>query len=156
MTTDRPFTSQRRSSNQILMLIVFITLALAAAAALLASSQETREFSSNTPEGVVQMYLRDVMDGKNEDAARYFSSGTTCNASDIDRSWMPENIRVNLVNSRIESAKAFIDIAVDISSGGPFGDFYTEKHTYRLAQEDGTWKILGIPWPLYSCDEVAK
>jgi len=37
-----------------------------------------------------------------------------------------------------------------------FGDLYTEKHNFRLARESGNWKILGIPWPLYSCDEVTK
>ena len=67
---------------------------------------------------------------------------------------MPENVRINLRDTRIETERAFVDITADISSGGPFDDYYTENHTYRLAREDGVWKILGIPWPMYSCDEV--
>jgi hypothetical protein len=149
-------TADRRGTNQILSVIVFLTIALAAVAAFLTSTQETKEYSSTSPEGIVQMYLRAVIDGKNEEAVRYFSQSSTCDATDIDRSWMPENVRVNLTDSRVESDKAYIDVAVDISSGGPFDDYYTEKHTFRLSRENGSWKILGIPWPLYSCDELNK
>jgi hypothetical protein len=149
-------TAERRGTNQILSAIVILTIALAAIAALLTSTQDSKEYATSTPEGVVQRYLRAVIDGKNEEAVRYFSQSSTCDATDIDRSWMPENVRVNLSNSRIESEKAYIDVAVDISSGGPFDDYYTEKHTFRLSRENGIWKILGIPWPLYSCDELNK
>ena len=149
-------TTVRRGTNQVLAVIVIVTLGLAAVAALLTSSQETKEFSTSSPEGVVQMYLRDVIDGKNEDAIRFLSQDSLCDATDLDRSWMPENVRVNLRETRIEGERAFVDVAADISSGGPFDDYYTENHTYRLARENGAWKILGIPWPMYSCDEVKQ
>jgi len=149
-------TADRRGTNQILSAIVFLTIVLAAVAAFLTSTQDTKEYATSTPEGVVQLYLRAVIDGKHEEAVKYFSQSSTCDATDIDRSWMPENVRVNLSDSRIESDRAYIDVAVDISSGGPFDDYYTEKHTFRLSRENGIWKILGIPWPLYSCDELNK
>ena len=149
-------TTVRRGTNQVLAIIVVLTLGLAAVAAFLTSSQETTEYAPSTPEGVIQLYLRDVIDGKNEDATRYLSRNSLCDATDLDRSWMPENVRVNLQDSRIEGDRAFVDIAADISSGGPFDDYYTEKHTFRLTREDGTWRILGIPWPMYSCDEVKQ
>lgn len=148
--------SSRRSSNRILAFIVALTLALAAVAAFLTSSREVKELTPSSPEGVVQLFLKAVIDGKNEDAANYFSSTSTCDASDIDRSWMPETVRVNLSDKEIVGDKAFIEISVDISSGGPFDDYYVETHNYRLAQENGVWRILGIPWPLYSCEEVSK
>ena len=149
-------TADRRGTNQILSAIVFLTIVLAAVAAFLTSTQDTKEYATSTPEGVVQLYLRAVIDGKHEEAVKYFSQSSTCDETDIDRSWMPENVRVNLSDSRIESDRAYIDVAVDISSGGPFDDYYTEKHTFRLSRENGIWKILGIPWPLYSCDELNK
>lgn len=145
-----------RSSNRILAVIVGFTLILAAVAALLTSSREVKELSPNSPEGVVQLFLKAVIEGKSEDAADYFSATTTCDASDIDRSWMPETVRVNLADQEITGDRAFIEITVDISSGGPFDDYYVETHNYRLAQEDGNWRILGIPWPLYSCEEPTK
>ena len=146
----------RRGANQVLAFIVLFTLVLAAVAAFLTSSRETKDYALNTPEGVVQSFLKDVIDGKNEDAARYFSVTSTCDATDIDRSWIPDTVRVNLTNTQIEGDRAYIDVAVDMNQDQLFGDMYTEKHSFRLAREGGSWKILGIPWPLYSCDEVNK
>ena len=145
-----------RGANRVLAVIVLFTLALAAVAAFLTSSRETKDYALNTPEGVVQSFLNDVIDGKNEDAARYFSVTSTCDATDIDRSWIPDTVRVNLTNTQIEGDRAYIDVAVDMNQDQLFGDMYTEKHSFRLAREGGDWKILGIPWPLYSCDEVNK
>ena len=146
----------RRGANQVLAFIVLFTLVLAAVAAFLTSSRETKDYALNTPEGVVQSFLNDVIDGKNEDAARYFSVTSTCDATDIDRSWIPDTVRVNLTNTQIEGERAYIDVAVDMNQDQLFGDMYTEKHSFRLAREGSNWKILGIPWPLYSCDEVNK
>lgn len=146
----------RRTSNQVLLVIVVFTLVLAAVAAFLTSSRETKEYAPNTPQGVVQLFLQAVIDGKNEDAAAYFSQTSSCDATDIDRSWIPDTVRVNLTNTQIEADRAFIDVAVDINQDQLFGDLYTEKHNFRLARESGSWKILGIPWPLYSCDEATK
>lgn len=149
-------TPVRRGANQVLAVIVILTLGLAAVAAYLTSSQETREYTPTSPEGVVQMYLRDVIKGKNEDATVFLSQESRCDATDLDRSWMPENVRVNLRETQIEGDRAFVEVAADISSGGPFDDYYTENHTFRLARESGVWRILGIPWPMYSCDEVKE
>ena len=146
----------RRGANRVLAVIVVLTFSLAAVAAILTSSKATKNYAPNTPEGVVQLFLKDVIEGKNEDAARYFSMTTTCDATDIDRSWIPDTVRVNLTNTQIEGDRAYIDVAVDMNQGQLFGDMYTEKHNFRLVRESGAWKILGIPWPLYSCDEVNK
>ena len=146
----------RRGANRVLAVIVVLTFSLAAVAAILTSSKETKNYAPNTPEGVVQLFLKDVIEGKNEDAARYFSMTTTCDATDIDRSWIPDTVRVNLTNTQIEGDRAYIDVAVDMNQGQLFGDMYTEKHNFRLVRESSAWKILGIPWPLYSCDEVNK
>jgi len=105
------------SSNRILIMIVALALILAAVAASLNSSREVEELSANSPEGVVQLFLEAVVEGKSEDAEQYFSS---------------------------------------TSSGGLFADNYIERHNYRLAKESGSWRILGIPWPLYSCGEPPK
>lgn len=144
------------TSQRILTLLVIITIALAAAAAFLSSTRQSKDFAPGTPEGVVQLYLKAIISDRNDNAAKYFSSTTTCDATDLDRTWTPESVRVNLSNVDLEGDKAFIDVAVDISSGGPFDDYYTENHTFRLAKESGNWRILGIPWPLYSCEEPGK
>jgi hypothetical protein len=144
------------SSNRILIMIVALALILAAVAASLNSSREVEELSANSPEGVVQLFLEAVVEGKSENAEQYFSSTTNCDSSDIDRSWMPERVRVNLTEIEKIGDRAFIEIAVDTSSGGLFADNYIERHNYRLAKESGSWRILGIPWPLYACEEPPK
>ena len=141
-------------TNTVLTFVVTITLLLAAVAAFLSSTQETKEFSMNSPERVVQNYLKAIIEGKYESAASNLSQRSPCDATDIDRSWMPESVRVNLKDSSIEGGKSFISVAVDLSSGGPFDNYYSETHNFRLERENGVWKILGIPWPMYSCDEV--
>ena len=146
----------RLTSQRILTLLVVITIALAAAAAFLSSTRESKEFAPNSPEGVIQLYLKAIISDRSESAASYFSSTSTCDSTDIDRNWTPENVRVNLSRVELEGEKAFVDVVVDISSGGPFDDYYTENHTFRLAKESGNWRILGIPWPLNSCEEPGK
>ena len=148
--------SATQKANQILVKILVVTLALAAVAAYLTVSQETKEYNPSSPERIVQMYLRDVIAKKNEGAVQYLAQDSNCDATDLDRSWMPENVRVNLRETRMEGNRAFVDVAVDIASGGPFDNYYTENHTYRLIRENSAWRILGIPWPMYSCDEVTK
>lgn len=144
------------SSKKILTAIVLLTVLLAAVAAILNTSKQGFEYSKTTPEGVVQRYLAAVVDGRSDKAAEYFSTNSTCDATDIDRSWISETLRVNLIDAEINGDSAYIEVSIDISSGGPFDDYYTENHNFRLAKESGEWKILGIPWPLYSCEEPTK
>lgn len=146
----------RLSSQKVLTVIVLFTILLAAVAAFLGTNRNQAEYSVKTPEGVIQRYLAAVIDGRNDKAAQFFVANSNCDASDLDRSWISETIRVNLVESDIEGNQAFVEVAIDISSGGPFDDYYTEDHNFRLERESGDWKILGIPWPLYSCEEVGK
>lgn len=148
--------TQRLSSQKILSAIIVFTILLAAVAALLSSSKQKVQFSVNSPEGIVQRYLEAVIDGRNERAAGFFAVNSSCDATDIDRSWIPESLRINLAESDIEGNQAFIELAIDISSGGPFDDYYTETHNFRLIRESEGWRILGIPWPLYNCEELGK
>jgi len=123
--------AQHRSANRFLLIILFVTVGLLAVAAFLTSNRDSKSYSANSPEGVIQLYLNAVIDGKHDKAATYFSKDSTCSATDIDR--------------------AYVKVEVEFTNGGPFENGYSEKQTYRLAQEAGVWKILGIPWPLYDC-----
>lgn len=147
---------ERANSQKVLSIIVIFTILLAAAAAFLSASKDPKEYALSTPAGVIQRYLEAVLAGKNETAADYFVVDSQCDASDIDRSYISETIRVNLANTELEGDKAYVEVVIDLSSGGPFDDYYTEKHNFRLIRESGNWKILGIPWPLYSCEELNK
>lgn len=146
----------RATSNRILAVIVIAALVLSAVSALVSSLREDVKFSANTPEGVVQLYLTAIIAGKNDQAASYFSSDSTCNASDIDRAYVSDTLRVNLVSTSIDGNSAYVKIDANTGASGPFDDGYTESHTYRLTQESGKWLIEGIPWPLWDCGNVNK
>lgn len=144
------------SPNKILAALLALTVFLAGIAAVLSTTREGKEFDSNRPEGVIQKYLSAVVEGRNEEAVDFLAADTSCDANDLDRNWVPETVRINLVSTQIDGEKAFVKVAVDISSGGPFDDYYTEDHNFRLVRESAGWRILGIPWPLYSCGDINK
>lgn len=146
----------RTHSNRILAIVVVVALILIALSTVLTATREAKVYSPNSPEGVVQLYLKAVIDGKNDQAATYFATGSECDASDIDRAYISETIRVNLVSTTLEGESAYVKIDANIGSSGPFDDGYTESHTYRLKKESGSWRIEGIPWPLWDCGSVNK
>ena len=146
----------RATSNRILALIVIAALVLSAVAALVSSLREEVKYSASSPEGVVQMYLTAIIEGKNDQAASYFVSDSTCDASDIDRAYVSETLRVNLISTSVDGNSAYVKIDANTGASGPFDDGYTESHTYRLSKESGRWLIEGIPWPLWDCGTVNK
>ncbi len=146
----------RATSNRILALIVIAALVLSTVSALVSALREDVKLSANTPEGVVQLYLTAIIAGKNDQAASYFASDSTCDAADIDRAYVSETLRVNLVSTSIDGSSAYVKIDANTGASGPFDDGYTESHTYRLTQESGKWLIEGIPWPLWDCGTTDK
>jgi hypothetical protein len=146
----------RATSNRILAVIVIAALVLSAVAALVSSFREEVKYSTSSPEGVVQMYLTAIIEGKNDQAASYFVTDSECDASDIDRAYVSETLRVNLVSTSIDGNSAYVKIDANSGASGPFDDGYTESHTYRLSKESGRWLIEGIPWPLWDCGTVNK
>ncbi len=146
----------RATSNRILAVIVIAALVLSAVAALVSSFREEVKYSTSSPEGVVQMYLTAIIEGKNDQAASYFATDSECDASDIDRAYVSETLRVNLVSTSIDGNSAYVKIDANSGASGPFDDGYTESHTYRLSKESGRWLLEGIPWPLWDCGTVNK
>ena len=144
----------RTSPNRVLALIVGCIAVAAVAAALFAASRPPVDYPANSPEGVVQQYLTLVIDGDHAAAAALFNTDSTCDADDLDRAYIQQGIRADLVKSRTDGDLAFVTVDVTISSGGPFNDSYTEQHSYRLEREAGQWRLTGIPWPLYDCGAV--
>ena len=146
----------RATSNRILAVIVIAALVLSAVAALVSVFREEVKYSASSPEGVVQMYLTAIIEGKNDQAASYFATDSECDASDIDRAYVSETLRVNLVSTSIDGDSAYVKIDANTGASGPFDDGYTESHTYRLSKDSGGWLIEGIPWPLWDCGTVNK
>ncbi len=145
-----------RRSNQVLIWIAGLSVVLLVLAAFITSNRAPNQLDASTPEGIVQSYLTAIIEGRHDEAARYFTKESECDASDIDRAYISDTLRVNLVSSEIKGSSAYVKIDADTSSGGLFEDGYIESHTYRLNQEGSNWRIAGIPWPLWDCGVVDK
>ena len=143
-------------SNRVLAVIAGLTIALIAVAAILASTQKEKTLSTGSPEGIVQLYLTNIIAKKNDKAALLFAKDSTCTAADLDRAYVSEDFRASLITTEVSNDRAYVKINLTYSSGGPFDNGYSEYQTYRLDKEDGQWRIAGIPWPLYDCGVVKK
>jgi hypothetical protein len=123
----------------------------------ISSSNSVKIMQKGTPEAAVQQYLQKVNEGRNEEAASYFSKTSKCIVDDIDRAYIDNNTQVTLDKSVITSTdSAIVYVSIQRSNGLLLTDTYTEPQTFRLNRENGLWKIAGIPWPLYDCGGEPK
>jgi hypothetical protein len=137
--------------------VIIATVSIIAILLAITSSNSVETMKSGSPEAAVQQYLQRINDGKNEEAATYFSKTNKCTVDDIDRAYLDANAQVSLDKSVITSPdSAIVYVSIQRNSGPLLADTYTEPQTFRLNRENGTWKIAGIPWPLYYCGGEPK
>jgi hypothetical protein len=139
--------------------LAILIAAVSIIAVLLAvtSSNSVKTMKNGSPEAAVQQYLQSVNEGRNEEAARYFSKISKCTVDDIDRAYIDNNAQVTLDKSVITSTdSAIVYVSIQRNNGPLLADTYTEQQTFRLNRENGLWKLAGIPWPLYYCGGEPK
>lgn len=140
-----------RRPNRILLIVVGVLAVVALAVVALTTGRDVTSYDLGSPEGVAQAYLQAAFDGDFDEAAGYFEPESDCDASDLDRAYIQDDVRVSLAGVDSDAERASVRITADIPDGGPFGGFYEERHTLRLVLVDDAWKLTGIPWPLYDC-----
>jgi len=138
--------------NRRLAAIVVGVVALGVLTLVVSLGRNEVAYDPSSPESATQAYLRAALDGDFDAAAELLDPSGDCDASDLDRSYVPENVGVNLVQAVTEGDRSRVRIEVEYPSGGPFGEPGREEHTLRLVRIDGTWLLTGIPWPLYDCN----
>lgn len=137
-------------------MIIGIVIVAVAIVTVLSTTKSAVVVDRSTPAGSVQVYLKAILAGKNAEAAKMLSPNSVCTIDDVDRAYVVDTSRVLLVDSTTDGSNAEVRVRVEIPSGGPFGDFMTEDHTFRLSNASGSWLLTGIPWPLFDCGIVAK
>jgi hypothetical protein len=137
--------------NRVLLIVVGVLGLIAVATIALTTGRSVTSYDLGTPEGVAQAYLQAAFDGDFDEAAAYFAPDSDCDASDLDRAFIPSNVRISLAGVDTTVDRATVRITADIPDGGPFGGYYEERHSLRLVLVDQSWKLTGIPWPLYDC-----
>jgi hypothetical protein len=138
------------NANRFLAIIVGIITVLALVVVFTAN-KDPQQLDRATPEGVVQQYLSDVIKGDTDSAFTFLDSSSACEVTDLDRSYVPKEVRMNLVNSTETPTGAIVRISIEIPSGDPLGGYFSEEQVIRLSKSNGNWLITGIPWPMYEC-----
>lgn len=145
-----------KGPNRILGIVLSAIIIIVAIVAIIASTRTATVFARTTPVGTVQAYLKDVLAGKNAEAAKLFATESACTAADLDRTYIVDMARVNLVSSVIAGDRADVRVVVEFPMNGPFEVSSTQDHAFRLIKSSSSWLLTGIPWPLYDCGALVK
>ncbi|WP_088284267.1 hypothetical protein [Kineosporia sp. A_224] len=150
MTTIGPDrTSERRRA--LVPVVAVVGLVAVLAVVLFAVTRPAKVWDPATPQGVVQTYVTAVLAGDTVAAADLLAPGSPCAATDLDRTFLDRDTRVDLVGSTVQGTQAQVRVRVGVDPGAdPLGD-NGEERTFRLTRTTSGWRIDGIPWPLYEC-----
>jgi hypothetical protein len=145
-----------RTANFYLAVLVSVIFAIALIFAI-SHENSVKNLESGTPEKVVQEYLDFLNDGRNEEAAKLFSTLSKCTVDDIDRAYIDTSSQVLLEKVSLNGENsAIVYISIQRSDGPLMSDPYLQNENIRLVKEDGSWRLSGIPWPLYQCGDNYK
>lgn len=151
-----PRSGRRFSPNAILLVVLSFIVVFTGMVVFLSANREAVKWDLSTPQGVVQTYLAAMISGESDRAESMLSKESECTFSEIDRAYVQADSRVYLTSTKILEKNATVNVKVDFPSGGPFTDYYSETHTFRLIRDGSSWRLLGIPWPIYDCGVLQK
>ncbi len=124
------------------------------AVAVIVFRPEPTVFDPSTPEGVVQTYVRAVLDKDDEAAMALLADETECEPIRFGRSG-DDSIRVTLGKVEIDGDRATVDVRITTSGGGsPFDRWeYSETDSFTLTRQGGEWLIKTLPWRFVICEK---
>lgn len=130
-------------------LLVVVSLVVA-----LATDREV-DFDPDSPEGVVQAYLRAAADADASTALEWFSDDLVdrCDVAQVRESlrWNPDDFRATLreVVERDDTTEVRLGIT-QIYGTGPFGrDESTFEQVFVLGETAAGWRFVEPPWPTW-------
>lgn len=141
-------------ANRVLAIALGVVVVVAVVAVIVSASRDTTSPEDGTPAGVVQDYLSAVIEGDHEEAADLIAPESPCDITDLDRAYVPDDVRVVLRDTAVDGDTAQVQVEVVMSSDDLLGGSeYSEEHTFRLVSTDRGWLVTGVPWPAYDCKE---
>lgn len=141
-------------ANRVLAIVLAAVVVVAVVAVVVSASRDTTSPEEGTPAGVVQDYLSAVVEGDHEEAASLIAPESPCDVTDLDRAYVPDDVRVVLRDTEVDGSTAQVRVEVVMSSDDLLGGSeYSEEHTFRLVSTDPGWLVTGVPWPVYDCKE---
>ena len=145
-----------------------VLVVVAVIGALISGGGQPELFPEDVPEGITQRYVLAMIDGDLDEAWGYLSP--ELQAGCVLEEWREVTRR----QSRLEDSQVLLD-EVDrindteavvslsrrrVSQPDPFDlSFSPEESTFHFQdfrlqkQDDGTWRISQLPWPVFRCPE---
>lgn len=143
-------TRRQRSPAVVLAMAVALVLVLALVAVMVSANRTSPQLDLTSPEGVVQAWVQRIAD-RDPAAFDLLVEPDRCDAAMFDEGWLPESMRVAVLDVAVTDGEATVDVRVTESpGGGPFNlDEWTHDETYRLERAGEEWRISHGAWPVY-------
>lgn len=150
------------SRGLMVMMAVVVLLAVVALVIGLVLGGNEKVLPQDSPEGAVQGFLLAVQGGEYKKAYEYLGSRLKANCAyerflEQRPGGKIEEIQATLAGTRTFDGQVEVKVLVTrFRTSGPFiapfdspASSYPE--TYILVQEEGQWRFVQMPWPLYWC-----
>lgn len=147
---------KRRPERPLLPWIVGGLVVVAIAVAALAGAlREPANVAPDSPEGVVQAYLRAVLSRDHAAAVGYLTeeAARRCPASAFRTSWVPEDVTADLEEVSVNGGEARVRVHLQTPVAPLPLDSQSSTELFLLVREDDAWRLTGEPWPLTACTE---
>lgn len=142
--------------NRVLAIFVGAVVLLAILAGVVVANRSAPDLNPDTPEGVVQQYLKAVVAADYPLAAGLLSPSTGCSATNVAGTYYLLSARIVLDHTAVTGDHAVVTVKVTEGTGdGPFeSSGYSHTEPITVQREGGAWKITGSPWLLNSCNST--
>jgi len=142
--------------NRVLAVFVGAVVLLAVLAGVLVTNRAAPSLRLDTPEGVVQQYLKAVFAGDYPVAAGLLSPSSGCKVSDVAAAYAPQSARIVLDHTAVTGDQAVVTVKVTEGTGnGPFeSSGYSHPERITVHREGAVWKITRSPWLVPSCNST--
>ena len=140
-----------RSSQRRLLLWSGAALAVLVVLAAVFSFVGDAELDPDTPEGVVQDYLRAVIAGDRPEARSYLAEELDGCGTRFPRYLADQAYRIEWLDTTLGEGEAWVTVSVAGSDPGIFGGYRPETYEYRLIPESAGWRVTHQEWPWYEC-----
>lgn len=130
---------------------ILAVVLLAALGINLAEERRNATFPADSPQGVVQRYLKAIAADERVEAFAYVAGDSPCTQRDMDAAFGAPIDRTIVQSARIEGDQATVLIRLEYGYASPYGGRATSDLTYSLVRESGQWRLTGRIWPMERC-----
>lgn len=152
----RSVSAARRSLSPDTRILVWsgVAVGLLVVVAVVLTFVKSTELDPDTPEGVVQLYLQAVVEGRHSVARSYLSDRLQDQCDSSFPRYVSRNAyRLEWIDTVVDGSEARVDVLVEEDDFGVFGSYYDFHAGFTLQESADGWRITDQEWPWYGCSE---